>query len=171
MIPTATNRPAATRRRLVAAWVYAVAACAFVALLFKTSQCTIPVARAEAPQSSGFYRVIVHPQNPTVSVDREFVAQAFLKKVVTWKSGDVIHPVDLDASSPIRRKFSEEVLGRSVSAVRSYWLQIIFGGRGVPPPEVKSDEEVIRFVLHEPGAIGYVSSRADVRGAHVLTIQ
>lgn len=99
------------------------------------------------------------------------MAQSFLKKVTTWGHGGVIRPVDLALDSPVRRKFSEEVLRRSVSAVRSYWLQIVFAGRGVPPPELGSDDEVVRYVLREPGAIGYVSNRADVRGARVLVVQ
>jgi ABC-type phosphate transport system substrate-binding protein len=128
-------------------------------------------ARAQPAPSPSFYRVVVNPKNPLLSVDREFVAQSFLKKVTTWGHGGVIRPVDLALDSPVRRKFSEEVLRRSVSAVRSYWLQIVFAGRGVPPPELGSDDEVVRYVLREPGAIGYVSNRADVRGARVLVVQ
>jgi hypothetical protein len=99
------------------------------------------------------------------------MAQTFLKKVATWSHGGIVRPVDLLPASPARKKFTEEVLGRSVAAVRSYWLQIIFAGRGVPPPELKSDDEVIRYVLREPGAIGYVSANADLRGARVIVVQ
>jgi hypothetical protein len=130
-----------------------------------------PPALAEAQPSSALYQIIVNPQNPLVSVDREFATQSFLKKVVTWDNGSVIRPVDLVADSAVRRQFSEQVLGRSVSAVRSYWLQIIFSGRGVPPPELSSDDEVVRYVLREPGAMGYVSSRADLHGARAVVVR
>jgi hypothetical protein len=114
---------------------------------------------------------IVHPTNPEVSVDRAFVAQSFLKKVGTWGHGGVIRPVDLGRDSPVRRRFSDDILGRSIAAVRSYWQQMIFSGRGVPPPEVASDEEVLRFVRREPGAIGYVSSGIEVAGVRVLVVR
>jgi hypothetical protein len=143
----------------------------FVAFLWALWCVADPPALAQAQPSPEVYRIVVNPKNPVHSVDREFATQSFLKKVVTWDHGGVIRPVDLSIDSPVRRKFSEEVLGRSVSAVRSYWLQIVFSGRGVPPPELTSDDDVIRFVLREPGAMGYVSSRADLRGAHVLVVQ
>jgi ABC-type phosphate transport system substrate-binding protein len=125
---------------------------------------------AGAPAAVTTYRIIVHPANPTMSVDRRFVADAFLKKITAWDHGEVIRPADLAPDSPVRRRFSEEVLRRSVEAVKSYWQQLIFAGREVPPPELESDQAVIRFVLHSPGAIGYVSSTADIMGARMLSL-
>ena len=49
--------------------------------------------------------------------------------------------------------------------------QAIFSGRGVPPPELDSDEAVIRFVLKYPGAIGYVSAGADIGAAKPLHVR
>jgi len=54
--------------------------------------------------------------------------------------------------------------------VRSYWQQRIFSGRGVPPPEVDSDADVVRFVLKYRGSVGYVSGRAEIGKAKVLTV-
>jgi ABC-type phosphate transport system substrate-binding protein len=125
------------------------------------------LARAEGPA----YRVIVNPRNPHTSVDRRFIAQAFLKKATQWSDGEVIRPVDLAANAPARERFTEDVLDRTVAAVKSYWQQLIFSGRAVPPPELDSDEAVIRYVLRVPGAVGYVSGAADVRAVKVLAIR
>jgi hypothetical protein len=122
-------------------------------------------------ESSGAYVLIVHPANPAREVDRGFVAQAFLKKATHWPSGIPIQPVDLDQKSPVRRHWSDEVLNRSVDAVKSYWQQMIFSGRSLPPPEVNNDEQVIDFVIHRAGAIGYVSADANLHGAHVLSLR
>jgi ABC-type phosphate transport system substrate-binding protein len=127
-------------------------------------------ALAQAPVASAPYRVIVHPHNPVVSADRRFIADAFLKKIVRWRHGESIRPVDLE-NSPVRRRFSDEVLGRSASAIRSYWQQQIFSGRNVPPPELENDQAVVRFVLRNPGAIGYVSGQAELAGARVLQVR
>src|SRR5207248_670917 len=119
-------------------------------------------ARADLARPS--YILVCHPDNRLANVERRFVQDAFLKKVTTWPTGDGAHPVDLLPSSPVRRQFSEEVLRRSVAAVRIFWEQRIFAGRDLPPPEVANDAEVIRFVLRDRGAIGYVSAGARLDG-------
>ena len=63
------------------------------------------------------------------------------------------------------------MLSRSLEAVRTYWQQMIFSGRELPPPELRSDEEVVGYVLRRPGAIGDVSAGADLHGAKVLTLR
>jgi ABC-type phosphate transport system substrate-binding protein len=117
------------------------------------------------------FRVVVHPRNPLAAVDRRFLSQAFLRKTTTWGHGETIRPVDLPPESPIRRRFTEEVHSRSVAAVKSYWQQVIFSGRGLPPPELATDEAVIRFVSRNPGAVGYVSGTADLRTVKALAVR
>jgi ABC-type phosphate transport system substrate-binding protein len=147
----------------VLATAAAVAALALVASLAPP--------RALAESSSGAYRLIVHPTNPARVIDRGFVAQAFLKKITHWPSGEALEPIDLDPRSPVRRRWSSDVLNRTVEAVKTYWQQMIFSGRSLPPPEVSTDEQVIDFVLHRPGAIGYVSADANLCGARALSLR
>jgi len=136
------------------------------ALLLAVLSIATPVGAAPPP-----YRVIVHGNNPYTSLERRYVAEAFLKKTTRWADGGVIKPVDLPADSPVRQQFSEEILNRSVSAVKSYWQQIIFSGRDVPPPELKTDEEVVAYVTKNPGAIGYVSGTCPIGDARVVTVR
>jgi ABC-type phosphate transport system substrate-binding protein len=117
------------------------------------------------------YRIICHPDNPIATADRQFVGDLFLKKINTWPTGEASRPVDLAPGSPVRRAFTEEVLRRPVEAVRSYWQQRIFAGRDLPPPELDSDDAVVKYVLKHRGAIGYVSGQAALGGAKVLTIR
>jgi len=104
-------------------------------------------------------------------VDRKFLSEAFLKRTTRWPGGAAIKPVDLGSDSPVRRRFSEDVLNRSVSAVKSYWQQMIFSGRAIPPPELETDEEVVRYVSKHAGAIGYVSGAGDLPGVKVVTLK
>lgn len=122
---------------------------------------------AWAPPS---FRVIVHPDLPYSTLERRVVADLFLKKVTRWPTGETALPVDLASDSVVRQRFSEDVLGRSVAAVKSYWQQLIFAGRGVPPPELESEEQVLSFVARHPGSIGYVSGAGGVPGAKVLSV-
>lgn len=117
------------------------------------------------------FRVVVHPSNSLRSVNRTFLADAFLKKVTRWEDGEMIRPVDLRPSSGVRQRFTESVLKRSVEAVRRYWQQRIFSGRNVPPPELESDESVVAHVARSPGAVGYVSGAAKLHGVRELSIK
>lgn len=128
-------------------------------------------AGAEPPREVPAYYIIVNPKNSATSVGRAFVVQAFLRKIQTWSDGVTIRPIDLRYDSPVRHKFSEDALGRSSTAVRSYWMQMIFSGRSVPPPEGQSDGDVVGYVLRERGGIGYVSSSTELRGAKILTVK
>lgn len=121
-------------------------------------------------QSSGF-KVIVHQDNPTVSLSIKDVSNLLLKKKTKWNgSGVAVDPIDLDAGSAVREAFSEAVHGRSVSSIKNYWQRQIFSGREVPPPEVRSDSEVVAFVRRTPGAIGYVSSSARLDGVKEIDL-
>jgi ABC-type phosphate transport system substrate-binding protein len=123
------------------------------------------------PRGGASFRLIVNPANPAAAIDRAFVAEAFLKKTTRWPNDEVIRPVDLEADSPIRRRFSDEILKRSVAAVKSYWQQLVFSGRGLPPPELDAEDQVVRFVLKSPGAIGYVSASTNIQGAKAIPVR
>ena len=119
----------------------------------------------------GSYQVIVNPSNPVDSLSARYVKDLFLGRVKSWDHGGKVAPVDLGAESGARQAFSKSVLGKSMNAVRSYWQQRIFSGRGVPPPELGSEREVVSFVRRTPGAIGYVSSSASVGGVKTIEIR
>jgi ABC-type phosphate transport system substrate-binding protein len=124
------------------------------------------------PRASGpAYRVIVNAANAASAIDRRFLMEVFLKKSTRWPDGGTVRPVDQGADSPTRQRFSDEILGRSVPAVKSYWQQALFAGRDLPPPELDSDDEVVRFVQRFAGAIGYVSAAANVDRVKVLTLK
>lgn len=124
-------------------------------------------ALAQAPA----YRVIVNPSNTVSALTRDQLSDAFLKKITRWPHGETIRPVDLHGSAHARQKFAQDVLRRSLGAVRSYWQQLIFSGRNIPPPELDTDAAVIAYVLKYPGAIGYVSGDCNVDGVKVIIVK
>jgi ABC-type phosphate transport system substrate-binding protein len=104
------------------------------------------------------FKVVVNSANPTQSFSAQALERLFLKKDTRWESGDPVEPVDQSAKAPVRAVFSSSVHRKDVGAVKSYWQQQIFSGRGTPPPEMSSDAEVLAFVRSHPGAVGYVAS-------------
>jgi hypothetical protein len=140
------------------------------ALLLVSLAAGATVVRASAGEPAGF-RLVVNPEGAAAPLDRAFVADAFLKKVTRWPDGTAIRAVDLRFDAPARQQFSEQILERSPAAVRNYWQQRIFTGRGVPPPELASDEAVLAYVREHIGAVGYVSARAETGSVKVLELR
>ena len=98
------------------------------------------------------------------------VSKLLLKKTTKRDDGTKALPVDQRADAAVRIDFSKEILGKSVSSVKSYWQKLIFSGRAVPPPVKASDAEVVAFVKANPGAVGYVSASTSVDGVKVLKV-
>ena len=117
------------------------------------------------------YVVIVHAKSDESRLDRKLVADIFLKKQTHWGDDSTIKPVDQSRGSTVRARFSEDVLGRSVSSVRTYWNQIVFSGRGVPPPELDSDASVVKYVAANRTAIGYVAPGTELKGVKVVQVR
>jgi ABC-type phosphate transport system substrate-binding protein len=116
------------------------------------------------------FQVIVNADNSATRLDRRFVAEAFLRKRTRWDGDGAILPVDLGQKSKARSAFSQQVLGRDVASVRRYWAQLVFSGRGVPPPELGSDRDVIKYVAAHSGAIGYIAPGAELSGVKVVEV-
>ena len=127
-----------------------------------------PAARAEAQDA---YRVIVNASNPASQISKTELARIFMKKRTTWESGTAVVVVDQSERSAARAQFSNQVLGKDVAAMKSYWQQSLFSGRGVPPVEKGSDTQVAQFVASNDAAIGYVSGGAPLpAGVKVLEV-
>jgi len=117
------------------------------------------------------FKVVVNEANPSDSITAKELSRYFMKQTDTWAHGQPVMPVDREATSTTRHGFSKVIFGRDVGAIKSYWQRQIFSGRGVPPPEKTSDDEVLAFVRANPGAIGYVSSDVEIGfGIKVLEI-
>ncbi len=126
---------------------------------------------AEPERPGPAFVVIVHPANNVTALDRDFVRDAFLKKVATWRNDETIRPVDLHRRLPLRARFTRELLQKTPTQLRSYWNRLIFSGKGVPPPELASEEAVVSYVLSNRGAVGYVSPTTNPRGAKVVRLK
>lgn len=131
----------------------------------------IPFAAPAGAAEEASWKVIVNASNPAESISKEELARFFLKKKTAWPSGKVVEPVEPGKTSDARKGFAKDVLKKSPAALQSYWQQLVFAGREVPPQEKSSDADVISFVKAHENAIGYVSRSApDDEGVKVLTI-
>ncbi len=123
-----------------------------------------------AAQDSG-YKVIVHSTNPVSSMSRGDLSKIFLKRTTKWSDGRTATPLDLPESSGTRASFSKAVHNKTVDAIKAYWQQMVFSGRGVPPSQRASVREIVDYVQSNPGAVGYVPSSAAVGNCKVLSVR
>jgi ABC-type phosphate transport system substrate-binding protein len=121
-------------------------------------------------QSTNF-QIVVNKDNSVNSLSKDEIKRIYTKKMTKWDNGDKIKPVDLQKTSEVRKKFTKDILNKSISAIKAFWQRQIFSGKGVPPPEKKSDEDVIDYVINHPGAIGYVSKNADISSVKKVTVK
>jgi ABC-type phosphate transport system substrate-binding protein len=128
----------------------------------------IATAVPSAAEEHGF-KVIVHPSNSVDSVDRDFLRDAYLGKATEW-GGETIRPIDLVKKYPARNQFTKHVLRKTPAQLRTYWTQRIFSGKGVPPPESDADA-VIKYVLANKGAVGYLPADVDHGKAKVIQLR
>ena len=125
-----------------------------------------------APATAGetIFRLIVNVNNPVESLTRGQVSKLFLRKATSWSAGGLVQPVDQAEGSRVREAFTNAVHHKTVGAVKAYWQQQVFSGRGVPPPEKGSDAEVTAYVNSNEGAIGYVSVNAKLDGVKAVSV-
>ncbi|HUS66012.1 MAG TPA: hypothetical protein VMZ28_15775 [Kofleriaceae bacterium] len=140
-------------------------------LLCLATAMTLGAAHLRAQPSRPGFQIIVHPANGATSVDRGFLRDAFLRKLVTWSNGETIRPVDLPRRLTTRDRFTRDVLKKTPTQLRSFWNRQIFSGTGVPPIERSSEAAVIAYVLANRGAIGYLPEGSDPRGAKVIRLR
>ena len=128
-------------------------------------------ARPARPATPQDFVVVVNAANTASTLPKDEISLLFLKKVASWPSGDAVVAYDLPAWSPTRNAFSRAIHGKPTTAVKSYWQQQVFAGRGVPPVERSNERDVLSAVAANPAAIGYVSAGATLpKGVKVVTI-
>ena len=101
--------------------------------------------------------IIAAPTVGKASVSRQAIARIFERKQLYWENNKRVVPINLPVNNPLRRAFSQTILGQAPEAMEDYWREMYFHGV-LPPYVVDSEEAVIAFVAGTPGAIGYVSS-------------
>lgn len=104
--------------------------------------------------------VVVNEANIVSSLSLDELKRLFMRQTLRWIDGRTVIPLDLEADSPLREQFSQQVLQRSTTQVKAYWQTQVFSGRGTPPMEAPAEEMVLQFIRGNPGAIGYVSASA-----------
>ena len=101
--------------------------------------------------------VIVHPSNAN-ALDEAAVSKIFLGREKSFADGKSVVPLSLTENAPASAAFNDAVLKKSSSQLKAYWSKLVFTGKGTPPKEIATDEEMIKLVAANPSVIGYVDA-------------
>ena len=103
---------------------------------------------------SAEYAVIAQKSMPPLS---EKQIRAIYLKRMTILNNMLLVPINLSASSLIRKSFEERILRMGHNRLKAYWTKQHYLGRR-PPLKMKSQKSIKAFVKKIKGAIGYIEA-------------
>lgn len=77
-------------------------------------------------------------------------------------------PLNLPPGHPLREQFLTDILGQTKEQYSGYWLVRRYVGKGTPPQELPSPEEIIRSISSTPGAVGYLPLSKVPAGSNII---
>ncbi|WP_044406888.1 type 2 periplasmic-binding domain-containing protein [Thiomicrospira microaerophila] len=97
---------------------------------------------------------------------QDHVEIATLSRIYTGRmivlNGTGVNPVNLASGSPARQQFLQHVLNQDDDKYIGYWIVRRSIGKGAPPREFATTQEIIDYVANTPGAIGYIDSDSNL---------
>ena len=111
--------------------------------------------------------VIVSPLVSVDTVSSRELAAIYLTQKTLWPGDLPVVPVNREATSSARERFSAAVFDRPPRELAEYWNRLRFQGK-LPPLVQTSDLAVLGFVRSVPGAIGYVSASLPTTGVKIV---
>lgn len=111
--------------------------------------------------------VLIVGHSGVPKTDRATVQRIYTGRVVSIGQLTV-EPINLPAGNPVRDDFLQAYLEQNDEQYTGYWLVRRYVGKGVPPLELGSIDDVLKYVQGTPGAIGYVPVSKVPRGANVI---
>jgi ABC-type phosphate transport system substrate-binding protein len=113
--------------------------------------------------------IIANPDLEETTIEYRDLQRIYLGKQTQWKDDTSIVPVMLK-SGPLHDEFIEGFLDRSVQRFVTYWRQMVFTGKGMPPKSFASESDLVDFVARTPGSVGYASAGAEVTEVKILEL-
>lgn len=102
--------------------------------------------------------VIVNPSNNSEISDQD-IARIFLGKLKAFPNGEKAVALNLSAGSETRNDFEQKVLNKSSTQIKAYWSKLVFSGKGKPPPELVSDNDILALVSEDSNVIAYIDAK------------
>lgn len=123
-----------------------------------------------ATASAGEIRIIANPGIPLSAISADEVQHFFLETKVKLPDGTRVEPV-LQSGGPAHNEILRRFLGKTDTALITYYRSLVFTGRGLIPKTLDSDAAVAAYVARTKGAIGYVRADTSTPGCKTLEVK
>ena len=107
--------------------------------------------------------VIVHPSNGA-ALDKDAIQRIFLGKTRAFPGGGEAVPISFKEGSPEEEEFTKNVLAKTPKQLKAYWAKMVFTGKGTPPRQTDSLQEMLNLISANPNLIGFAPA-GSVTGA------
>jgi ABC-type phosphate transport system substrate-binding protein len=102
--------------------------------------------------------VVVNINSSITSLSHDEAVNIFMGRYRRAPDGSNIHPLDLEADSPIRSAFYRRLIDKSREEVNAYWVRLVFAGRTLPPAQTTGQDEMLKKLASDQQAVGYLDS-------------
>lgn len=85
-----------------------------------------------------------------------------------WTNGKKVVIALPSQKSELASTVATNIYKTTVNGMQKYWLSLVFQGRVDPPFFFASDEEIIRFVQNNKGAIGFIHAKNKSKAADLV---
>lgn len=114
--------------------------------------------------------IISNKDVPDSALSRKEVQEIFLGKRVQWSDNSKIRFVTVK-NPDIHKAFLKQYLKKSNSKWKAYWKRMVFTGRGTPPKQFKTTQELLDYVSKTDGAVGYIDSETTAVNVNVVDVK
>jgi hypothetical protein len=128
------------------------------------------LAFASSQALAGGIKVIANLSVKADSISADELKSVFLEESDSLRDGSHVEPV-LIKSGAANQAFAGQYLGKTDSALQTYYRSLVFTGKGSMPKMLGSDAEVVAYVAKTKGAIGYVSDNTSADGVKTLAVR
>src|SRR5579864_8138392 len=115
-------------------------------------------------------KVIANSSVKADTVSAEELKNVFLATKTSLSDGSHVEPV-LQKGGTAHEAFLKEHVGKTDSALMTYYRSLVFTGKASMPKTLASDAEVVDYVSKTKGAIGYVAAGASAAGVKTLDVK
>jgi len=123
-----------------------------------------------SPVRAAAFKVIAHISVKVSEVSPSELKGVFLETKTSLADGSRVEPVLLK-SGDVHDTFVRQYTGKTTGGLENYYRSLVFTGKGAMPKTLASDAEMVAYVKHTKGAIGYVSAGASTEGVNVLEVK
>lgn len=109
-------------------------------------------------QSSSAKWTVVSNQSEISQLSWRDLESIFLGERELWKSGQQVIVVMPASKTPECQWLADLFFDGNLTSLQKHWLSVVFQGRSRPPVFLDQEDEIIRYVEQNPGAIAIVFS-------------